>query len=231
MSRLHTLEMVRYRDLSPHVRSFECRTLADRFEFEAGQYLSIEFELDGVPFSRPYSIASRPDGKRVEILARCNPGGAATRFLWSLEPGSHFAAGGPHGSFVLRRPEPRGSLFIANGTGIAPIRSMLGPALESPARPKLALLYGVRDQTDLVYHQEFLDLAERHPNFSYTVVLSRPLDGWTGPNGRVQDHIAAAVEGRIWIDAYLSGSPEMVADMRSILEGLGLAPDAIRYGQ
>ena len=228
---MRTLELVRYEDLSPYVRSFECRAVADALSFEAGQYLSIEFELDGVAYSRPYSIASPPDGRRVEILARNNPGGAGTRFLWGLQRGSRLSVDGPHGSFVLRRPEPRDSLFIANGTGIAPIRSMLGAALACPGRPRLTLLYGVRDQSDLVYHDELSDLARRHPNFSYEVVLSRPLDGWTGRSGRVQDHVAAALGGNAAIDAYVSGSPEMVADIRVILRTLGLAADAIRFEQ
>lgn len=225
----HTFELIRYVDLTPRVRSFECRHLGENdFEFRAGQFVSIEFTLEGAVYTRSYSVASPPrSDDKLELLARYNPGGPGTRFLWGMEPGFRFKATGPSGSFQLREPGLRDSLFVAIGTGIAPVRSMVYSILSGRETPELRLLYGVRDQTDLIYHEEFVNLARRHPNFSYDVILSRPLNGWTGPSGRVQEHVGNTVGGRSNWDAYLSGSQEMVKDIRRILLELGLDPGAI----
>lgn len=224
------LELVRYQDLSPRVRSFECRGVGGaRLDFEPGQYVSIEFTLDGAPCSRYYSLASSPSDEIVEILARYNEGGVATRYLWGLHPGHRLRVAGPFGALRLRRPEPRESLFIANGTGIAPIRSMIRWLVARGDAPAMTLLYGARDQTDLIYHAEFLELARQKRDFVHKVVLTRPLDGWTGAQGRVHEHAARLASRCSGVDAYLAGSPTMVEDLRRALEAAGFDPGSIYF--
>src|SRR5262249_20625387 len=228
VSATRTFELLASRDLSPQVRGFGLRLEGGgRFDFQAGQFITVHFTLDGQDFTRSYSIASPPGSQeRFQMLARHNPGGPGTRFLWGLQAGAHLAASGPSGEFVLRPGETRDSFFFANGTGIAPIRSMVWSLLGRGGAARAALLHGERDSGDLVYHSEFLELARRDSRFSYQAVLSRPPVDWTGLRGRVQEHVASALGGSLVGDAYLAGSPDMVADLRVMLEQLGLAPEA-----
>ena len=225
----YSVELVAYRDLSPRVRSFEIRfDPAESFIFQAGQFVAVEFSIDQQNYSRFYSICSPPEARNsLEFLAKYNPGGPGTQFLWSTKPGSRFSLAGPFGVFQLRRPEPRASMFVATGTGIAPLRSMLGSILPDTGGPRMALLYGAREQADLLYHSEFVDWAQRNPNFSYSAVLSQPSNGWSGLWGYVQDHIAAVVNASKPEDVYLSGLTAMVEDLRRILTPLGFNDDSI----
>jgi CDP-4-dehydro-6-deoxyglucose reductase len=225
----YSVELVAYRDLSPRVRSFEIRfDPVESFIFQAGQFVAVEFSIDQQNYSRFYSICSPPEaGNSLEFLAKYNPGGPGTQFLWSTKPGSRFSLAGPFGVFQLRRPEPRASMFVATGTGIAPLRSMLGSVLPDTGGPRMALLYGAREQADLLYHSEFVDWAQRNPNFSYSAVLSQPSNGWSGLRGYVQDHIAAVVNASKPEDVYLSGLTAMVEDVRRILTPLGFNDDSI----
>ena len=230
MTPSHELELVRYRDLSPRIRSFECRSVGRaRLEFEPGQYVSIEFTLDGAPCSPCYSLASSPGDDMVEIVARYNEGAPATRYLWGLRAGHRLRVAGPLGALRLRGPEPRASLFVANGTGIAPVRSMIRWLVARGGALAMTLLYGARDQTDLIYDAEFVELARQKRDFVYKVVLTRPLSGWTGAQGRVQEHAARVASARSGVDAYLAGSPAMVEDLRRVLEAAGFDPGSIYF--
>ena len=218
-----------YQDLSAKARSFELLSLEQDFHFEPGQFVSMEFELDGQQYSRSYSLSSPPgDGRSLEILVKYNPTGPGSHYLWGMEIGFRFPIKGPHGSFVLDRAG-QDSILIATGTGIAPLRSMLYTILQSPSRPSVTLLFGARTEPDLLYHSEFTELAAKTPNFSYCAVLSQASDGWPGARGYVQDHLDAALTGRNSANVYIAGSIEMVKDVRLLLEEKGWDPGRIHF--
>ena len=103
--------------------------------FQAGQFVSFEVPKPGLPFpvTRPYSIASPPSDRYViDLLLNLVPGGPGSTFLFSLQSGDPVSFRGPAGTFVLREYRDRRLLFVATGTGLAPIRSMLHARLPSP---------------------------------------------------------------------------------------------------
>jgi ferredoxin-NADP reductase len=67
-------------------------------------------------------------------------------------------------------------VFLAAGTGIAPIRSMIHSVLREPGRSNARLLFGARNKESLLFHSEFLARERKHPRFRYLPVLSRPAD-------------------------------------------------------
>ena len=227
----HTVELLGYQDLSRSVRAFNLRFVAlDRFDFEPGQAISVQFTLEGQSYVRSYSIASPPRAtNRLEICARYNPGGPGTRLLWGLRPGDRLTVTGPHGEFLLKPLEGRDCILVAAGTGIAPIRSMLYSVLRNERRSHVTLLFGVRDQEDRLYNADFLELERVNPNFSYRTVMSRPQDDWLGLRGYVQHHVEDAVRNRHALEVYISGKKEMVDDVRQMLEELGLDEGSIHY--
>jgi ferredoxin-NADP reductase len=196
-----------------------------RFGFVAGQWLSAkERKPDGEEITRAYSIASPPNGSnRFAFCLNRVVDGFMSNFLCDLEPGAEVAFQGPFGNFILR-PPMRDTLFIATGTGIAPVRSMLHWVLAEESRHQgrqLWLLFGSRTEKDIYYHDEFLKLAAEHINFQYLPTLSLGNAQWQGLRGYVQEHVPGIVGDRQDIHAYICGLDRMVSANRSLLKGLG----------
>jgi ferredoxin-NADP reductase len=115
--------------------------LATPLVFRPGQFISCLLPVGGETIIRPYSIASDPEhGDRLELLLNLVPGGPGSRHLFDLRPGGTVRFTGPWGTFTLDRAPDAETVFVAEGTGIAPVRPMLRRAVAT-ARRRLHLLY------------------------------------------------------------------------------------------
>jgi ferredoxin-NADP reductase len=204
-----------------------------RFGFVAGQWLSFKTNKpDGEEITRAYSIASLPgDDNRFALCLNRVQDGYMSNFLCDMNQGQEIRCQGPFGDFILR-PPLRDTIFIATGTGIAPLRSMLHWLVADPTRHQSKhfwLVFGNRTEADIYYHDEFLRLAEQHPNFHYLPTLSRSGADWKGLKGYVQDHVPGIAEGRTDMHAYICGLEKMVKANRELLKGLGWDRKSILY--
>lgn len=240
------VQVVGSTDLSPTVRALTLELLGDvSFTFDAGQYVHLFVPTEGgLVFKRPYSIASAPPS-----AAAAAAGGARARFdiavtrvegptsaaLHGLAPGTRLEIEGPSGSFVRRdRSDP--ALFVATGTGLAPLRSMLADALAEPtaSTTPLSLLFGCRTEEDILWRDELERWRRDHPRFRFEVTLSRAPERWRGPRGYVQTHLKEMLddlrEGGGAPRAYVCGVSAMVLDVVDVLERkLELDRDRIHY--
>lgn len=193
--------------------------------FLPGQFVSFEVQKPGLrfPVTRPYSIASPPSSRNtIDLLLNLVPGGPGSEYLFSLESGDPVSFRGPAGTFVLREYPDRRLLFVATGTGIAPIRSMIHARLPSPT--PVTLVWGLRSERDLYYQEELAELAERFPEFSYTITLSQPSPQWQGHAGRVQAAVEAAT-GRVDdLAVYICGSRDMITSVTTLIRSRGVCP-------
>jgi NAD(P)H-flavin reductase len=219
-------QVARVEDLTHDVRvlSLELREPGE-IHFQAGQFVSFKVPKAGLrfPVTRAYSIASAPSNPRtIELLFNLVPGGPGSTFLFSLKHGEPVRFRGPAGTFVLREYPDRRLLFVATGTGIAPIRSMIHTRLPSPT--PVTLIWGVRHERDLYFQDEFATLAARYPEFSYTMTLSRPSPAWTGAVGHVQSLVEAHTSQ--WNDAavYVCGSRPMIESVIALVRSRGTCP-------
>ncbi len=224
----------------------------DRFPFMAGQFIStIAVDPKGKQQTRAYSIASAAKENRFDLCVNRVEGGFFSNHLADLPdlpPGGSLQVHGPHGHFILKEPVAD-SIFIATGTGIAPMRAYaqwLFPEDGSDRSEgwEIWLVYGTRYESELNYREEFEALAARKPNFHYEATLIRADETWTGLRGYVQDHVARIVEERAArlgislplatidpavpaselrfdIHAYICGLNNMVAGVRAKLAGFG----------
>jgi len=231
--RLYTARLARSQQLSPQTFHLEFAVEGvSRFAFVAGQWLSVHAQHSGQKMTRAYSIASAPrHDNTFDLCLNRVPGGFLSHYLCELPLGAEVKFHGPYGNFILHSPV-RDALFVANGTGIAPIRGMLQWLFADAERHHgrhFWLVFGVRFQPDLYYHDEFLDLAGRHPNFGYLPTLSRPGADWKGAQGYVQEHLPGIAAGRTGTDAYICGLQNMVSATRTLLKELGWDRQSIRY--
>jgi ferredoxin-NADP reductase len=213
----------------------------ERFDFEPGQFVSfLATDPAGKQQTRAYSIASASQGNRFDVCVNRVEGGFFSNLLCDLEVGQGLPFHGPHGLFLLRAPLTD-SIFIATGTGIAPMRGFVqylfpedGPDRSQGRR--IWLVYGTRYETELYYEDYFERVAASRPNFFYFKTLSRAQETWAGSRGYVQqlvEQIAAdharqceqeprLVDGAAFsIHSYICGLNDMVSANRDTLKALG----------
>jgi len=220
--------LIEARKIAPSTRHFEFEAPDWKAAFVPGQFLSVTATIGEDDITRAYSIVSPPDGNRFALCANLVQDGHLSPFLFSLSRGDEIDFKGPYGAFILRRPVSD-CIFVATGTGIAPFRSMLLTHLSAHQDRRFTLVFGVRHERGLLYHDELSALAKMHPNFDYQPTLTRPPDHWTGRVGRVQQPAIEALGDRRDIDVYICGLREMVDDVRLKLKELGLDRKRIIY--
>ncbi|BCA54424.1 putative FMN reductase [Nitrospira sp. KM1] len=198
----------------------------ETISFKAGQFISFEVPDSriGRPVTRPYSIASSPaDAKNVSLLLNLVQGGPGSNYLFRLNEGDSVTFAGPAGNFYLRDDTDRELLFIATGTGIAPIRSMILLNAERERPRPMRLYWGLRTQRDLYYVDELASLIRRDPEGIFVPTLSRPEAEWTGRTGRVTQLVEELADVKN-LEVYLCGSSGMIKDVTARIQTKGLCP-------
>ena len=182
-----------------------------RMQFLAGQYIDVLVK-DHEP--RAFSIANAPhDDEFVELHIRFVEGGLFTEQVFhSMKEKAMWRIRGPLGTFFLREDSDRPAILIGGGTGFAPIKGILEHAFEIGVDKPLHLYWGVRARRDLYLDELPQAWLKQHPNFSYTPVLSEPMDrdNWSGATGFVTDSVVADYPDLSRHDIYMSGPPVMV---------------------
>lgn len=214
--------------LSPTVRLLELHTLDGApFPFVAGQYVDLFVPTAGLHEKRPYSIASAPSQHAphaFELAVTLIEDGPASTALHHLAVGARLEIDGPHGRFVIREPH-QPQVFVGAGTGLSPLRAMIHSLLEDDGHPELVLLFGCRDEQNILWGEELSAAAARDPRFRFHPTLSRGSPGWSGLRGYVQTHLGDVVSPLTGPRVYVCGLPEMVQQCRDVLEStLGLPP-------
>jgi len=210
----------------------------EKFDFQPGQFVSfVALDPAGKQQTRAYSLASAPRDNQFDVCVNRVEEGFFSNLLCDLEVGQSVQFHGSHGLFLLRSPLTD-SIFIATGTGIAPMRGFVEYLFPESGEDRsqgrmIWLVYGTRYQSELYYEDYFERVAASRPNFFYRKTLSRPHEEWTGARGYVQElveQIASEhaqqgippVNGSIYnIHAYICGLNEMVSANRDCLKGLG----------
>lgn len=187
----------------------------ERLQFLAGQY--IDFQLkDGR--TRSYSLANPPhDDALLELHIRHVPGGLFSDQVFStLKERDILRLKGPLGSFFIRDDSDKPMIFIAGGTGFAPIKGMLEHAFAEHTDRELVLYWGVRSLKDLYMAELPQQWLAEHPNFSFIPVLSNPQPGdhWQGRTGFVHEAVLADFDDLSGYQVYACGAPAMVDSAR-----------------
>jgi NAD(P)H-flavin reductase len=206
------------------IRSFDMSVVqGERFAYRPGQVGVLR-----VGDERPsyFAFASAPDDEDLEFLIKNNEGTSAV--IYGMDQGDTVELVDVAGNgFDLDAQHGKDLVFVAMGTGVAPLRSALRYALAHRERfGQLVVLYGARTPVHFCYSEE----AEKWEDSGVELrrVVSRP-DGhdWSGPTGYVQsllDHVLPNLASPV---ALVCGSREMIGQTRDRLAVMGFAPDAI----
>ncbi|TKB75201.1 MAG: hypothetical protein E8D46_03525 [Nitrospira sp.] len=215
-------------NLTHDVRRLDLRLIEpESINFKPGQFVSFELPdpQSGRLLTRAYSIASQPSRSGViTLLFNLVSGGPGSGFLFHLKEGEKTQFKGPAGHFYLRDDPNRELLFVASGTGIAPIRSMLLANAERHNPRPATLFWGLRSQKDLYDQEELAELSSRIQTLTVVTTLSRPDPGWSGESGRVLRLIEERITSVKNLSVYLCGNSGMITDATSLLQKKGLCP-------
>ncbi len=199
-----SVRLVGSRSLAPLVRELSfAPTTGGPITFLAGQWVNLLLPVgadgdSGAPppiLRRSYSIASAPSptAETFELAVTRVSAGPGSRYLHELPHGAELEAEGPQGFFTRDPHFSSPTLFVATGTGLTPLRSMLLAAIDAGSSTPVHLILGARHEADLLYRDELSALERSHPWFRATYTLSRAEDGWTGARGYVQTHVRGAL--------------------------------------
>ncbi|RQS65071.1 oxidoreductase [Burkholderia sp. Bp8963] len=195
-------------------------------EFEAGQFA--ELEVPGSDIRRPYSLANTSNWEgRLEFLIRLRRDGWFSTYLRErARLGDPLTVRVPMGGFGLFVESLRPRWFVAGGTGIAPILSMLRRMAEYQEMPDARLFFGVNQESELFLRDELKQLQVDLPQLRVDLCVWRPRDDWSGFRGTPVDALRAALSSAaVRPDIYVCGPPALVQGARDAATAAGV-PDA-----
>lgn len=208
--------------LAPDVLQIKLR-LPPRAEFNfiPGQYVDI---IGHSGIRRSYSIAcAKSSDKEIELHIRLVEGGAMSEYWFRhAKANDLLRLSGPLGTFFLRDTARSELIFLATGTGIAPVKAFLEsiPDLPSDQKPKsVVVLWGGRSLSDI-----YLEVDKLPGNHKFIPVLSRPEKEWTGARGYVQNVLVSLEPDFNNARVYACGSDSMIRSARAVLLESGLSP-------
>jgi CDP-4-dehydro-6-deoxyglucose reductase len=217
-------ELVRASQLTPRVRLLELRAVsAEPFVWVPGQYVEIAPRREE---RQPYSIASAPDAARPGSFELA-VGSDADSALGGLALGAELDVRGPLGQFYSA-PTSLPQLFVGMGTGLAPLRAMLEAIVRRESSARLVVLHGARDESEILWREEWEALAARDQRVTFIPTLTRASNSWHGRRGRVQAHFAEIVSELGDPEIYVCGVALAVRDCRRMLvDELGVREERV----
>lgn len=201
------------RNLSAGIKSIFLALGDDGINFQAGQYINVH--LPGLEGQRAFSIASPPSSHNVvELNVAQVEGGEGTRYLHNnLHVGDTVSFSGPYGQFYLRKSRPEPIIFLAGGSGLSGVKSMVMELIENNDQRPITLIFGARSLRDAYYQELFKQYELNHPNFNFHLAISdgTPQSGEDAAWGCVHDVARDIFQGNFeGHNAYICGPPAMV---------------------
>ena len=162
----------------------------ERLQFLAGQYIDILLKSGK---RRSFSMANAPHNDQlIELHVRKSPNGAFSSYVFDeMKERAILRFEGPLGTFYLREDDDKPMIFVAGGTGFAPVKAIIEHAFHHGEDRPMVLYWGVRSLRDLYMPELPIQWQRDHPNFSYIPVISDPLpeDRWPGRTGFVHQAV------------------------------------------
>jgi len=235
-----TVPLVSVLPLTPRTRLLTLDLRKRLFDFQPGQAVLI-----GTPGAEPrraYSIACSPEQasetETLELLIALEADGSFGPHLPETDPGNPIQVEGPLGTFLLPGDGPsQRVLFVAGGTGIAPLRAMIDHLLRNRqslptvalAEVGISLLYSARTGDEFAFIEELRGHEQRGRLEIHQTVTRDDSATWAGGRGRIgRSHFERVLHAPEKTMCFVCGPRAMVNESVSTLSALGVPLDAIR---
>jgi ferredoxin-NADP reductase len=196
-------------------------------QYEAGQFAEIKIQDDNSDDrgnQRWFTISSSPTENLISITTKFTSNGSTFKKTFqNLKPGDVLTINDPLGDFVLPKLPSIPLIFIAGGSGITPVRSIVKFIVDTKQIRKVHLIYVVSSEKDLAFNKLFAEA-----NIKYTPVLTNKSHGWEGEVGRFTKSSLEKLIGDTDNSLiYISGADNFVKNIANMLQSLGIGSKQI----
>jgi Na+-transporting NADH:ubiquinone oxidoreductase subunit F len=234
--REYTCKCTDIQDLTHDMKQFRFELIEPKtIDYIPGQYIQLltpVYEKSSEEVYRAYSIASDPAEKNIiELIIRLVPGGICTTYCFEyLKVGDEMKMNGPYGDFRLSETESP-MVFIAGGSGMAPIKCMLHEMKNTNNRRKAVYFFGANAVRELCLGDLMNQFESELADFTYIPVVAAPEENekWKGEKGLVTQAVERNLKDADEYEAYLCGSPGMIDASIEVLREMGMDEDNIFY--
>jgi len=238
-------KLLEKKELAPHVNHIKFSYPEDpNFTFTAGQYMIFHIpQGEGQAARRQYSILSNPSQKdALEFIIEYVENGVASQYLASANIGVELTFQGPAGVFTYRENEKE-PIYMATGTGIVPIYSMIQDLLVNKQYTKnIHLFWGLKLKGDMYFFNEIKELCSKYPNFHFQICLSRESElsalfseddikycmGGHVDQG-LEEMVTKSGTDKLHYDYYLCGSKHVVESLREYLDKNAIPKEQVYF--
>ncbi len=233
---------LKVKDVSPETADAVTITfwhpLSEVIRYQPGQFLTFLLTINGEKVRRSYSMASSPHvDASLSVTVKRLPGGKVSNYLCEgIKADSIIESLEPMGNFTPALASTNEKLYvlIGAGSGITPLFSMLKSILHVEPKSRIWLIYGNRNQESIIYKAHLDAIAQVHANrVRITHVLSQPTFGWTGAEGRVNQHLLTQLLDELTpadrqnLQAYMCGPDGLMDEARKSLSLLTVPTENI----
>jgi ring-1,2-phenylacetyl-CoA epoxidase subunit PaaE len=192
-------------------------TNPDFYNYQAGQYINIKVKIDGKNHDRIFSLSSSPTDKFLRITTKLN--GEVTHWFYNqAKTGDTIQALLPVGDFALVPASEY--LFVAGGSGITPLYSMICTLLAEKTESKITLLYSNRSEESTIFRSELAELENQYSNFKVNHFIS-------GKNRMNQTDITNVVKNTKDIQTYICGPEGLKVATKTYLKTAEISENRI----
>jgi ferredoxin-NADP reductase len=229
---LVTVPLIDFAEPTPRTRLLTVGIGQPPLHFAAGQAVMVG--MHGQPERRPYSLACSPERaaetSRLELLIGLESNGSLGPHLPVTAPGALLDLDGPFGTFTFpEQPAERRFLFVAGGTGIAPLRGMLDHALRRHPSHLLSVLYSARQPDEFAFIEELREHARAGRIELHQTVTRDVGTTWSGSRGRIgRSHFETVLHEPRETLCFVCGPAALVSESVVTLKALGVPEHLIR---
>jgi ferredoxin-NADP reductase len=214
-------------DVTHDVKNFVFAAPEGRsFEFEAGQFLTLQLEVEGEALSRCYTISSPPTRPhRLAITVKRVQDGPVSNWLHdTVRPGTRVTALAPVGSFTMTDRPSAKYLFLSAGSGITPLMSMTRTLFDLGSDADVLFVHSARTPADIIFRRELDAIEAVMPNLRIVHICESdyPSDRWPGLRGRLSAaHLQSLAPDLVERVTFTCGPAPYMASVRRILDSVG----------
>ncbi len=220
---------------TPDVRTFRLAAIDGGilpFDYLPGQYMNLQWNIEGKKVNRSYTIASSPTRRDAcELSIKREPKGQVSRFMHdTLRVGDTIKVSAPAGKFVFTGSDSNEVLLIAGGVGITPLMSMVRYLTDRSWTGDIYFLVVAKTEQDLIFRDELTLLQKRFPRLHVCTTLTKAEPGgdWQGEHGRANETMLRKfVPNCVNTQCYLCGPEEMMEATRTLLLRVGMATSSV----
>jgi ring-1,2-phenylacetyl-CoA epoxidase subunit PaaE len=211
------------------------KNLKANFNFTAGQYVTLQKEINGEVIRRAYSICATPDSGEIRVaIKKVEKGVFSTHATSDLKVGDAIEITAPEGRFLLNPEATKNYIGFAAGSGITPILSMLKSVLETETTATFTLVYGNKSSADTIFFEELNQLKETYSErlkLHYIFSRENVKNSLRGRiDGNVTNYFVKNMYKETSFDAaYLCGPEEMIKEVSKTLEKNKIAKENIYF--